>query len=247
MDEFEIELKKGFLEEAQQAIGEVEQSFLDLEGNPNDENTINKIFRLAHNLKGSSKAVGFEDMGEFTHAFESFILRIKNKELPVTSQTINMLLRANDHLKMMIAAYVQDLKAEVPYRHLVEEMKNFKIEDVTQTSTSDGNVLEFESPSLGISLEKLEKKSISTPNPASLSDQSIRVSLQKVEKLINYVGEMVILQSVLWEQIQTIDHPILSKAIHQLSKVGREIQDLSMSLRMVPIKPTFQKMVRIVR
>jgi two-component system chemotaxis sensor kinase CheA len=37
------------------------------------------------------------------------------------------------------------------------------------------------------------------------------------------------------------------KTLHQLEKVSKEIQDISMSLRMVPVKPTFQKMQRIVR
>jgi len=81
MDSFETELKVGFLDEAAQGITDVEQCFLDLETDPSNQDTLNKIFRLAHNLKGSSRAVGFENMGEFTHEFESFILKVKNGEL----------------------------------------------------------------------------------------------------------------------------------------------------------------------
>jgi two-component system chemotaxis sensor kinase CheA len=80
VDDFETELKIGFLEEASQSIADVEQCFLDLESNPSNEENLNKIFRLAHNLKGSSKAVGFEQMGAFTHEFETFILKIKKGE-----------------------------------------------------------------------------------------------------------------------------------------------------------------------
>ena len=80
VDDFELELKMGFLDEALQSLSEVEQCFLSLESDPENEENLNKIFRLAHNLKGSSKAVGFDEMGEFTHEFESFILKIKNKQ-----------------------------------------------------------------------------------------------------------------------------------------------------------------------
>ena len=77
MDDFERELKVGFLDEASTLLEDAEQCFLQLESNADDTETIAKIFRLAHNLKGSSKAVGFDDMGEFTHHFENLLLKIK--------------------------------------------------------------------------------------------------------------------------------------------------------------------------
>ena len=77
MDAFEKELKLGFLDEAEQSIADVEHSFLTLETDPNNKENIDNIFRLAHNLKGSSKAVGFDQMGQFTHEFETFVLKVK--------------------------------------------------------------------------------------------------------------------------------------------------------------------------
>jgi hypothetical protein len=73
------------------------------------------------------------------------------------------------------------------------------------------------------------------------------VSVSKVEALLNSIGEMVILQSVIKEQAIASQSLTLKKTLHQLEKVSKEIQDISMSLRMVPVKPTFQKMQRIVR
>ncbi|MCK6597881.1 MAG: chemotaxis protein CheA, partial [Bdellovibrionaceae bacterium] len=92
-----------------------------------------------------------------------------------------------------------------------------------------------------------------TPQPATSAktaavvDESIRVSLSRLEKLQNYVGEMVILQSVLREQLNDSTSLVVKRTAHQLGKVVKEIQDISMNLRMVPVKPTFQKMQRIVR
>ena len=50
MDDFEKELKLGFLEEAEQSIADVELAFLALENDPGNKDHINKIFRLAHTL-----------------------------------------------------------------------------------------------------------------------------------------------------------------------------------------------------
>lgn len=290
MDDFELELKQGFLEEAAQGITDVEQCFLDLENNPNDLETINKIFRLAHNLKGSSRAVGFDHMGEFTHSFESFILRVKNQELPVSPAVVNLLLRANDHLREMVATYSQDLSAVVNSSDLIHELKNFdgsqvlsmetpvasemsinpeEIINATESRESEFNqniltsnneeaesVIELEPNLEAMGAEKVLKIE-SKPDPVTatkspakenaIKDTSIRVSLNKVEQLINYVGEMVILQSVLREQLSHIDSMLIRKSISQLGKVSKEIQELSMGLRMIPVKPTFQKMQRIVR
>lgn len=286
MDDFELELKQGFLEEAAQGIADVEQCFLDLENNPNDLETINKIFRLAHNLKGSSRAVGFDYMGEFTHSFESFILKVKNHELAVTPAVINLLLRANDHLREMVATYSQDLTAVVDSSALMHELKNFdgttvQIADSVasdfneQNSQNLVNAVESQEEEIDISalnhksdfltvvseVEAIAHETLKSTDPitevssnvksiskeVAIKDTSLRVSLNKVEQLINYVGEMVILQSVLREQLSHIDSMLIRKSISQLGKVSKEIQELSMGLRMIPVKPTFQKMQRIVR
>ena len=93
---------------------------------------------------------------------------------------------------------------------------------------------------------KSQSPAASAP-PASTQEESIRVSLARLEKLINSVGELVIFQTVLREQSLSSNAHLLRKTIHQMGKVTKEVQDISMSLRMVPLRQTFQKMQRIVR
>ncbi|MFN7262408.1 MAG: chemotaxis protein CheA [Pseudobdellovibrionaceae bacterium] len=305
MDDFERELKLGFLDEAAAAVADVEQSFLVLEISPDDQATIDKIFRLAHNLKGSSKAVGFEQMGAFTHQFESLLLKLKNKELIASPAVVNLLLRCNDHLSQWVESLRADLDYQVDSQQLFDEIERAKSEPAAETAISESGSIEEEISSEDIailkaanefpedlatdpivledSLQEVEKqieeltseiqqhetlavtdalpepvipektipeKEVLKSTPASSSstaDESIRVSISKLEKLLNYVGEMVILQAVMREQVSDSSSSLLRRTVHQLGKVGKEIQDISMSLRMVPIKPTFQKMQRIVR
>jgi two-component system chemotaxis sensor kinase CheA len=284
LEDFEKELKLGFLDEAAQSLADVEQCFLSLESDPENSENLNKIFRLAHNLKGSSKAVGFNDMGAFTHEFETFILKIKNSELKATPQVVNLLLRCNDHLIQMVEALKGDLNATFDSSLLLQEMQNLKeqkqeIESSTESTVEESIesnhelIAELEAqiavksePVLNQEVTvKNNPEPIPSPEPIKLPDtvktepaipaaaknnapeESIRVSVKKLETLLNYVGEMVILQSVMREQAQTTNSLLLKKTVNQLGKVGKEIQDISMSLRMVPVKPTFQKMQRIVR
>jgi two-component system chemotaxis sensor kinase CheA len=276
MEDFERELKIGFLEEAETAVQDVEQCFLALEKNSGDLDNLNKIFRLAHNLKGSSKAVGFDAFGAFTHRFESFILRVKNGELQATPKVVGLLLRANDHVMVMIRGLKENLDAQFDSQALIDEMDNYSevggIESVASPHSeekseeksveSPANAIEVAAPAVNVAevalpeitvkpqevqYEVPEKKEAKQVTKTSASDESIRVSIGKIAKLINFVGEMVILQSVLREQAASTESLLLKKAVQQLGKVGKEIQDISMSLRMVPVKPTFQKMQRIVR
>lgn len=342
MDDFEKELKQGFLEEAGQAIDDVEQAFLSLESNPDDRAVLDKIFRLAHNLKGSSRAVGFDAMGKFTHDFESLLLKFKEGQLKASPEIINLLLRCNDHLKQWVDTLRSDLGADYNSDELLQEVQaalngelavatvqpedeapqesvpellmeaeGLKIpsgdlfvesedpppvtenvppvtdEAIPQVSTApiasavpapvpqiEPTPVEFAKPELevvgthqppmGASASSSVSppaavKSGSSPAPSGASnssgassgsnsaamEESIRVSVAKVEKLLNFVGEMVILHAVLREQ--SVVSPPLAKTVHQLGKVTKEVQDMAMSLRMVPVKPTFQKMTRIVR
>ncbi|MBL7546064.1 MAG: Hpt domain-containing protein [Bdellovibrionaceae bacterium] len=290
MDDFDRELKVGFLDEAGQAVADVEQCFLDLERNPNNTENLNKIFRLAHNLKGSSKAVGFDKFGEFTHQFESFILKVKNGELAVSARVVSLLLRANDHVAYLIHELKNNLDAHCDSSGLINEMAHF-VDDVSEAEvaepvTTDSVSVFPEIDLANLSIEEIQalafeqdqkEEVVGRPTPivqqnivpsvevklaavevateekqtkapvGSVVEESLRVSLSKVEKLINFVGEMTILQSVLKEQVSNVESSLLKKTVQQIGKVSKEIQDLSMGLRMVPIKPTFQKMQRIVR
>lgn len=77
----------------------------------------------------------------------------------------------------------------------------------------------------------------------------LRVDTQKVDSLVNLVGELVITNSQVSqsEGAQEITDPTYQKNFSQLTKIVKELQDQTMSLRMVPIRQTFQKMARIVR
>ena len=256
-DDFESEIRNVFIDEAKTLLEDVEQCFLNLENTPNKSAIVEKIFRLAHNLKGSANAVGFSHLGEFTHEFESFLLKIKSGTIEITGPVVDVLLRCKDFIARYTDMLRLDHGACLDFSDLIKEMRS---DFSSSTSESDGFheftdtdptpkplcqvqaiATEIEPEITNIERQKPRTTAQATP------DEMIRVSLQRVEKLINFVGEMVILQSVLREQVQISEHILLKKAVHQLGKVTKEVQDISMSLRMVPLKQTFQKMQRIVR
>ncbi|MCU0623934.1 MAG: chemotaxis protein CheA [Gemmatimonadaceae bacterium] len=84
---------------------------------------------------------------------------------------------------------------------------------------------------------------------ATSVDATVRVRTEKLDLLIDMVGELVIAQSLIAgdQALATSgNHDLVRKTAHA-GKIVRELQDLSMSMRMVPLKATFQKMNRLVR
>ncbi|NBW81712.1 hypothetical protein EBR21_08155 [bacterium] len=79
------------------------------------------------------------------------------------------------------------------------------------------------------------------------ADNQVKIGLDRIDRLVNFVGELVILQSSIEEHRKAVDHPQLQKSFSQLAKVVREVQEIATGLRMVKIKPTYLKIQRFAR
>lgn len=302
MSDFELELKIDFLDEATRLIETVEQSFLALEKDWHNKEIINDIFRFAHNLKGTSRAVGFGQVAEYTHQFENLILKIKDGELKITEEIVDVLLDGVDFLDSMImclksnldsvvemkaalkkiddalnsqkesaglhSEIVDDvhhegvLKIDRPLAENVDSNSELKIlSNAHNTTNNSSKVNDVENnhwqknivPELNdikkqaFEQDDSKKQKAAMSNHQSGDESSIRVSLSRIETLNNYVGELVILQTVLHQKMQGHNDDHLLKTVGHLGKITKEIQEMAMSLRMIPVKTTLQKMNRIVR
>ncbi len=80
-------------------------------------------------------------------------------------------------------------------------------------------------------------------------EETIRVPIERLDQLVDAIGEAVIAQSMVFADpaIAHSQNSMLEKKIAQAALIMRQIQELSMSLRMVSIRSTFQKMARLVR
>lgn len=84
---------------------------------------------------------------------------------------------------------------------------------------------------------------------AGAAQNSIKINIDKLDLLVDLVGELVIseTQVVQNKNILELDDRRLLKDVAQLDRITRSLQEVSMAMRLVPIKSTFQKMMRIVR
>ena len=120
-----------------------------------------------------------------------------------------------------------------------------------KTHEPDVEVGEVEAAPVARSQPAAEARSVSRrqAHPEATAKETVRVDRDRLDKLVDTIGELVIAESMVHQIVgkQEGDVGGGSRQLAHLNKITRELQELSLSLRMVPIRGTFQKMARLVR
>ncbi|MFB6244106.1 MAG: Hpt domain-containing protein, partial [Halobaculum sp.] len=93
---------KTFVRESEEGITDLNNALLDLESDPDDPEAMDLIFRTAHTLKGNAAAMGFEQFSGLAHAMEDLLDEVRDGEIPVTTELMDMLFEAVDILDAML-------------------------------------------------------------------------------------------------------------------------------------------------
>lgn len=92
-------------------------------------------------------------------------------------------------------------------------------------------------------------KQVNQPGAKVVVREAIKVDSDRLERLIDLIGELVIAESMVCQSQDILAYasPQTQSQLAQLDKITRELQELGTSLRMVPVRATFQRMARMVR
>ena len=103
MDEMQ-EILEDFLIEAFKMIEQLDQDLIELEHNPNDLDLLNRIFRVAHTIKGSSSFLNFDVLTSLTHNMEDVLNKARRGELQITPDVMDVVLESIDMMKGLLNA-----------------------------------------------------------------------------------------------------------------------------------------------
>lgn len=102
-----------YLEEARELLAELETALLELEERPEDIELVRHIFRALHTIKGSGAMFGFDDVAEFTHHIENIFDMVRNNDMEVTKELIDITLASRDHIEMLLESVVKNTKIDI--------------------------------------------------------------------------------------------------------------------------------------
>lgn len=235
----DMSLLRDFLNEAAEYIAASEVALLTLEGNPHDAEGVNTVFRAFHTVKGTAAFLGLTHIAEFAHEAESLLMRVRDREISYAPGCADLSLRSVDMLKALLGA-VEDAVATDGslvqprgYDALIVALNGY---DPAADAKS-------------ISLASASEDAPRVQRAETVVDATIRVRTDRLDRLINMVGELVIAQTMIAgdEYMTHSQQPDLMRKVSHAVKIVRELQELSMSMRMVPLRSTFQKLARVVR
>src|SRR6056297_3767553 len=141
MSDLDSEMLEVFLTDAQEQLTILESELLNMEANPDDEETIKTIFRSMHTLKGSAGFVNLTEIESFTHKLENLLSDLRDKKLKNSPEIIEILFQSKDVINAMINAISS--KGEPPDQAKINEVEKM-IHDIIQTISSDEQPLETE-------------------------------------------------------------------------------------------------------
>ena len=103
MDDMQ-EIMEDFLVEAFEMIEQLDQDLVELESNPEDLDLLNRIFRVAHTIKGSSSFLNFDILTRLTHNMEDVLNKARKDELKITPDIMDVVLHSVDLMKSLLGA-----------------------------------------------------------------------------------------------------------------------------------------------
>ena len=95
--------KQTYFDESAELLEVAEAGLLRLTPGEVDSDEVNAIFRAVHSIKGGGGAFGFTELVAFAHEFETVMDGVRNNTVPVTTELVDTLIRANDLLGQMLA------------------------------------------------------------------------------------------------------------------------------------------------
>jgi len=263
------ELLAEFINESREHLQNIEQGVLVLEENPADADTLNSIFRAFHTFKGGAGFLNLTPIKDLAHELESLLDAARQHRLVVNSAIIDVILAGGDTLGVFVNQISSQLGTSsldpivIPTRALIARVQAILADPAAPAGVPEPVAL-TPRPSAPAKPEKPPTTTVvpvvfakadapAKPSAAAPSGDAaaayVKVDTHKLDSLIEIVGELVIAQSMVVQDpgVRDLVSQELTRNLAQLRRTTNDLQRTAMSLRMVPIRSTFQKMTRLVR
>jgi two-component system chemotaxis sensor kinase CheA len=182
-----------FIEETKEHLQSLNQHLLILEREPENEETINEIFRAAHSLKGMAGTMGYKRMQRLTHDMENVFSEIRTGKMKATSSLVDILFKGLDALETYLSNIQSESnEGEDDNEDIINALNNFLNEGLghTPAAKSEPSVKETKASEapivvddkmkfMNVKMEEHEKKAVVKAGMLGLNVIGITVYIQE--------------------------------------------------------------------
>ena len=183
------EIMEDFLIEAFELIEQIDHDLVELEANPEDLELLNRIFRVAHTVKGSSSFLNFDVLTELTHHMEDVLNKARKGELKITPDIMDVVLESVDMMKGLLES-IRDNGSDAAAGI---DIKNICVR-LTQISEGEAPSAAAEAPAAAPALEPVKEPEpvapaeeaapeVSDSELSKLSDSEVEAEIERLLKV----------------------------------------------------------------
>lgn len=250
--------------ESNESLDQFDQDLLALEKEEQAPDTLNRMFRTIHSLKGTSGCLGLSRIESLAHTGENLLSLLREGEIAASSKMISTLLAYSDALRAMLAnlartgsepqedfaALVRDLQALAEMTRTAKPATApfglFEDEDL-EASASEETLGRPEFAVTGTETKPAEAGRSAAPAALPAGETAIRVDLEQLDGMMDLVGELVLARNQIMQFTGQLNEPALLGATQRLNIITTKLQETVMKTRMQPIGNVWNKFPRIVR
>ncbi len=235
-----------YVVESDELMDRAEQSLCEIIDHPEkSQENLGETFRLIHSFKGNSGLLGLGDFERLSHRMETILEYLKQGLIRYREREQRLLLEGIDLLKTGLNRLSSDGNPDLPesgelVRQLDAQMADVQKEDEPEPEPGQAPSAPPSMSGTGGAREGGARW--------SMGRSDIRVDLEKLDVLINLVGELVIAESMVTRNsdLEGLELDGFERSAHNLRRIISDLQDLALSMRMIPLSRTFRKMIRLI-
>jgi two-component system chemotaxis sensor kinase CheA len=263
------EIISEFIVEAEETLERIDPLFVELEIKGYDRDILNEIFRGMHTLKGAAGFLGFNQIVDVSHRAESILKRLRDGEMSLTKELMDVILKSVDTLRTLILNIKQGNNQESDISEILKELDS-AIQVKSEVTTKDSKEDNLEKRSHSEDIKKKDSQAENPKNelvenlqqtkekPVRIQDEGVsklRVDIMRIDKVMDLAGEIVLARNRLLNLATKLENTYsgdsnvesLNETIGFLDRVTSDLQLAVMRMRMQPIQKVFSKFPRMVR
>lgn len=237
-----LEIRQIFVQEAFELIETLEKKFLLLDEDHTLIDALNEAFRIAHNLKGSSAAIGLDHISTFAHKFENLLTFLRMRPDLNSKDRNGLLLETTDLLRSCFTFVAAS-----------QEIDKAAVDKMISRINAEAAIVEAE-------MSSKKKSEDSAPNVEATHDENdvagekktgqvgqqvLKVSIDRLNGIQQVVGELATLRAQLLSNI--LEPRQLQIVVSIMDKNIRELNERVLDLKKSSLDPLRQRVSRVVR
>jgi two-component system chemotaxis sensor kinase CheA len=259
-------LRTIFAEEARDSIQRAQQLYSTLSPGQDNSKTLKEVLRDIHTLKGNASVLTFNDLVEKLGEFETILIRMQEGQVGITKPTLELMQEELDLINTLVDQHCTECETAGISLDLTQVETSKSTDSLTKAnepstskeqSTSEKQSTPQEPSSADQRsmpedlLPKSEGQSEKSPplNESTSTGSTVRIPTERLDRLFELVGELITAESMVLESpdLLGLHLPVFQKRAANLVKLTRELHEVALMVRMLPLDTTFLKMKRLAR